>query len=221
MPVYRARTMPVVTVHRDTLLNTKLSSISRLLYAVLLASVDDDDVTMKDVAALVGVQDIGELRPYLDELIEAGVVEYADHHGQGRVVTVHQLPLLPEQRSHVCVPCEECGDCSCGYLKGLCRTCDGICRVEASAEQDIARWKQQLEGGATYAIGQHAARLHRWDCPTLNSPEKSMAQLAAARPHARNGGFYWPRLPYLFTAEELRQKNSKKRRCAICGPDPL
>lgn len=221
MPVRRARSMPVVTVHRETLINPDLSSTSRLLYAVLLASLDDDDAAMAQAAALVGVEDTDGLRPCLDELVSAGVVESDDHHGHGPIVTVHELPLLPEQRTHVCVPCEDCGDCSCEHLKGLCRVCDAIRRAETRAEADIARWKRQLESGATYAIGQHAARLHRWDCSTLNSPEKSMAQLEASRPHARNGGLYWPRLPDLYTAEELRQRNVRKRRCAICGPDPL
>ncbi|MGI5346639.1 hypothetical protein ACQEU8_00265 [Streptomyces sp. CA-250714] len=32
---------------------------------------------------------------------------------------------------------------------------------------------------------------------------------------------FHPRLPELYTAEELRPKGCRTRRCAICGPDPL
>lgn len=132
---------------------------------------------------------------------------------------LYVTPLSPERRMHGCVPCGQCGECSCEHIEGLCRICDRIARVEDKARQDIARWKQQRDAGATYAI---ATRLHRWDCPSLSSPEKGMIQMEASRPHARKAGaLFWPRLPDLYTAQELRLKGCRRRRCAMCGPDPL
>ena len=220
MPVYRSRPLPVVTIHRETLLNPSLSATSRLLYAVLLASLDEE-LSLAQVSNLVGLDSVDALDPYLDELTEAGVVEIGNHAGRGQILTVREMPEVPEQRTHACVPCEDCGDCSCEYIKGICRSCYEIRSTMRQAKEDVARWKAQLEAGATYAIGQHATRLHRWDCPTLNTPEKGMARLEEQKPYAKNGGFYWSRLPDLFTAEELRLKGTKKKHCATCGPDPL
>lgn len=220
MPVYRSRALPVVTIHRETLLNPSLSATSRLLYAVLLASLDDE-LDLDEVAPLVGLQDAATMEPYLDELARAGVAETGDHAGKGPVLTVHEMPVLPAQRTHACVPCEDCGDCSCEYIKGICRSCYEIRSTMRQAKEDIARWKKQLEAGAAYAIGQHATRLHRWNCTTLNTPEKGMARLEEQKPYAKNGGLYWSRLPDLYTAEELRAKGTKKKHCGVCGPDPL
>jgi hypothetical protein len=215
-----ARTLPIVTLHRDTLLNPSLSPTSRLLYAVLLASLDGE-VGFEGLPPLVGVQDTDALEPYLQELAAVGAVEIGAHAGKGTVLTVHEMPVLPAQRTHACVPCEDCGGCSCEYIKGICQSCCNIRDAFEKARTDIARWKTRLDAGATYAIGQHATRLHRWDCPTLNSPEKGMARLEEQKPYAKNGGIYWSRLPDLFTAAELRARGFNKRRCAICGPDPL
>lgn len=220
MAVYRSRPLPFVTMHRDTLTNASLSATSRLLYAVLLATLDEE-MPFEQIAALVGVQDPDQLNPYLAELASVGAVEMGEHEGRGEVLTVHEMPIPPDQRTHACVPCQDCGDCSCEYMKGVCRGCHEIRRVSEQARSDIARWKAQLEAGATYAIGQHATRLHRWNCPTLNTPEKGMARLEEQKPYAKHGGIYWSRLPDLYTAEELRLKGTSKRHCATCGPDPL
>lgn len=219
MPVYRSQPVPFITVSRDVLLNGALTPTSRLLYAVLLASLDEE-LDLQSIAALVGAQDFDGLAPYLDELRDAGAVDLGDHAGRGEVLTVHEMPVVPAQRTHVCVPCEDCGDCSCEYMKGICQRCYNIRHVVGQAKSDIARWKAQFDAGATYAIGQHATRLHRWDCPTLNTAEKSWAALEAQKPHAQ-GGISWSRLPLLYTAEQLRLKGITKKHCATCGPDPL
>jgi hypothetical protein len=219
MGVFRSRPLPFITVPRDVLLNGDLSPTSRLLYAVLLASLDGE-MDFAQIASLAGAPEPDDLQPYLEELRSVGVVEMGEHEGQGDVLTVHEMPIVPAQRTHVCVPCEDCGDCSCEYIKGVCQRCYNIRQVVAQAEADIARWKSQLEAGATYAIGQHATRLHRWDCSTLNTPEKGWAHLEDQKPHAQ-GGIYWSQLPLLYTADELRLKGSKKKHCAICGPDPF
>lgn len=220
MPLH-ARTLPIVTVHRDTILNENLSPTSRLLYAVLLASLDGE-LGLEHVAALTGVQGgAAALEPYLQELAAVGAVEMGEHAGKGSVLTVNELPALPAQRTHACVPCKECGDCSCSYIKGICQPCYYIRDTFEQARTDIARYKARLAEGATYAIGQNATRLHRWNCSTLSTPEKSMASLEDQKKHAKGHGIYWSRLPALYTAEELRLKGTKKKHCAICGPDPL
>ncbi|MFF4179608.1 hypothetical protein [Streptomyces sp. NPDC001750] len=171
---------------------------------------------------LVGLENEQQLRPFLDELVEAGLLETRPHLGRPPSVLVYRTPLPQERRIHGCVPCERCGECSCEYTKGLCRICDQIGRVEEGARKDVERWKKRLDEGATYAVGRGAARLHRWDCPSLNSPEKSLEQLELSRRHARKaGGLYWPGLPDLYTAQELRLKGCRKRLCGMCGPDPL
>jgi len=221
MPLIHADFSPVIVIHRNTLLNAALSPTSRLLYAVLLASLGNEEMGIKQVAALVGVQDSETLESHIQELAGAGLVQSRKHAGRGNILEVHEVPLAPEQRAHACVPCGDCGECSCEYMKGVCRGCHSIRQTYAQAEADVARWKAQLEAGAKYAIGQHASRLHRWNCHTLNTPEKSMEFLEKQKPHAKKGGLHWARLPDLFTAEELRLKGTKKRHCALCGPDPL
>ncbi|WP_328545497.1 hypothetical protein [Streptomyces europaeiscabiei] len=220
MSVYRSRPLSVVTVHRDTMLNGDLSTTSRLLYAVLVCSLDVD-LDYEEIATLVGAKNADDLQSYLEELVSVGAVEMGEHVGKGPVLTVHEIPLVPAQRTHACVPCQDCGDCSCEYIKGICQGCYVIRETFRQAQADIARWKSQLEAGATYAMGQNATRLHRWNCPTLNSPEKGMERLEEQKPYAKRGGMHWSRLPNLFTAEELRLKGVTKRNCATCGPDPL
>jgi hypothetical protein len=199
--------------------------MSRLLYATLSASLDEEDRSLASIAHLLGLENTGELRPLIDELSEAGVVDYLEHVDRGRVLTVHSQPVVPEQRTHACVPCSDCGKCSCEYTKGLCQLCHEIRRVHKQAQADIARWQRQVDEGKTYAMGANATRLHRWDCKSLNSVEKGLSSLEASIEAARDGVahsfVYWPRLPMLYSAEELRRKGVRKRNCALCGPDPL
>jgi hypothetical protein len=220
MAVFRSQPLPFITISRDVLLKADLSPTSRLLYAVLIASLDAD-LEFPDIATLVGLNDPDDVSPYLDELASVGAVTVAEHASRGSVLTVHEMPTVPGPRTHECVPCKDCGDCSCEYIKGICQSCYHIRNAFEQGRADIARWKARLEDGATYAIGSNGTRLHRWNCPTLNSPEKSMARLEDQKPYAKGGGIYWSRLPELYTAEELRKKGTKKRNCATCGPDPL
>lgn len=222
MPVrrYGNARMPVVIMNRQTILNPTLSTTSRLLYAVLAASLDED-LDLDHVARLAGLSDATEIRPFIAELEGVGIVDLKDHEGRGEIITVREMPLVPEQRSHPCIPCEDCGECSCEYIKGLCRACCTIRDERARAHADIARWKQQLNAGATYAIGSGGTRLHRWDCPTLSPPEARLSALEAQIPHADGGYMHWSKLPMLYTAEELRAKGTRKKHCATCGPDPL
>ncbi|MCX5357195.1 hypothetical protein OG864_00105 [Streptomyces sp. NBC_00124] len=210
-----------MSVHQDLVLNAGLSVTSRLLYVVLQARVDDG-ISLEDVAPLVGLESGEQVRPFLDELVDAGVVETRRHRGRAPGILLYQAPLSQERRTHECIGCERCGECSCEHIKGLCRICDEIERVERAAQEDVERWQRQRDARATYAIGRGAARLHRWDCPSLSSPEKSLDQLESSRPYARTAGWlHWSRLPDLYTAQELRLKGCRKRRCAMCGPDPL
>ncbi|MCZ4103494.1 MULTISPECIES: hypothetical protein [Streptomyces] len=219
--MYRESYSPFVFVHRDLVLDADLSVTSRLLYVVLQARVDYG-ISMEDVAPLIGLEDAEQVQPFLDELVNFGVVETRPHFGRDPSILIYPTPLSQERRIHGCIPCGRCGECSCEHIKGLCRICDQIDRAEKEARRDLDRWKQQLDAGATYAIGQTAVRLHRWDCLSLNSPEKSLAQMESSRPHARKTGqLYWPRLPDLYTAQELRLKGCRKRWCALCGPEPL
>ncbi|MGX1025369.1 hypothetical protein RKD38_000050 [Streptomyces ambofaciens] len=219
MPIRHARPLPVATMHRDTLLDSSLSPTSRLLYAVLIAC--SDGTPLPEIAALVGILNGDSVDSYLSELEGAGVVETGDHACQRDVLTVHEMPVAPAKRSHPCVPCARCSKCSCEYEKGICRVCDEIRRVDLEAAADVARWKRQLAAGATYAIGQSGNRLHRWDCPTLNSAEKGLQRLQGAEDLAKYGAYYWSRLPNLYTAEELRLKGMRKRHCGVCGPTPV
>jgi hypothetical protein len=121
LPIHHViRSAPVFTIHRETILDPSLSPTARLLYAVLLASLDGD-MGLGEVARLVGLKDTADLRPHLDELASVGAVDLKDHEGQGPVLTVHELPVVPEQRTHACIPCEDCGECSCEYIRGLCQ----------------------------------------------------------------------------------------------------
>lgn len=214
----RPRSVPLVTVDREVFLDAGLSATARLLYIVVLAAADHV-VPAKQIPALVGLPDGEAVEPFLQELDKAGLVDLGEHLGQPLATTVSPQPRPGERRSHPCVPCEGCGECSCRYMTGRCKPCDDADRAEARLRQEVARWKAQREAGATYAKGSSGARLHRWDCPSLENPDKVMARLSEVRELSSYIGH--PRLPELFTAEELRAKGCRTRRCAICGPDPL
>lgn len=82
-----------------------------------------------------------------------GAADLKDHAGRGEIITVNETPTLPEQRAHACVPCDDCGKCSCEYMKGICQDCASIRSVRQRSREDIARWKAQLDEGKTYAMG--------------------------------------------------------------------
>ncbi|MFD4950559.1 hypothetical protein [Streptomyces sp. NPDC058451] len=121
--------------------------------------------------------------------------------------------------------CRDCGACSCDYLKGQCRVCSEIQRARRTAEEDIVRWRLQVEEGWPYATGKNGNRLHRWNCQTLPTVEQSLEllerEIEAARRNGYAPGVFWQRLPQLHTVEELRKRPIRRRHCALCGPDPL
>jgi hypothetical protein len=80
--------LPVVTLHRDTLLNAGISPASRLLHVVLLAAADTTG--SGDVGALAGIDGLGGPRQHLDELAAAGLVTRHD-----RTVTPTPCPWSP------------------------------------------------------------------------------------------------------------------------------
>ncbi|MEU7031399.1 hypothetical protein AB0A60_32485 [Streptomyces sp. NPDC046275] len=225
MPLRRVgRLSPVFMVDRQIMLNESLSPTARLVYALLLAATDTE-MKPPQVASLAGLDSTGALKPFLDELQAVGAVDVKEHAGEsGQIVTVHESPLLPEQRSHPCVPCADCGKCSCEYTKGLCRDCSHIRAERHRAAEDIARWKKQLDEGKTYAVGCNGSRLHRWNCTSLNSVERGLEAMENAIERTKDGGpsyVYWPQLPTLYSVEELRQRGTKRRNCGRCGPDPF
>lgn len=222
MPKYasRNRSAPYATVDRDVVLDLRLSATARLLYVVLQAR-PDGELSAEETAELVGLAGADDMQPAVDELVGAGLVMTGPHLGQPPSITVYCVPLPPQRRGQGCVPCERCGQCSCEHTPGLCRMCDRIRRVEQATRQDVERWQRRLEEGATYAIGRTGSRLHRWDCPSLTSPERSAEAMETSRLLTEGRGLHWPQLPDLYTAQELRLKRCRKRRCAMCGPEPL
>jgi predicted ArsR family transcriptional regulator len=87
MSVIRHALMPVFAVGRAIVLNGEISTTARLLYVLMLATVDLDDAP--DVAALLGLEE-SALAPFLDELVRAGVVEFQSV-GTDIVASVQEL----------------------------------------------------------------------------------------------------------------------------------
>lgn len=211
-----ARRLPVITLHRDTLLNSGISPAGRLLYVVLLAAAETP-ISMGDLGILAGIDRSEGLQQHLDELAAAGLVTR-----HGRTVIPHPMPLVPPQTPDGCAPCSDCGRCSCfDSPSGLCLACQGLRSERAKGVQDTARWKRELEAGATYTLGQAGNRLHRWDCHTLNSPDKALARLGEFQPEdADHGGeARWDRLPDLLTAHQVRSLSAQKPSCQLCKPE--
>ncbi len=76
-------------VGRSVILDTSLTPTARLLYTVMLATLDMDDAP--DTAALVGFDSDDGLAPFLDEPVAAGVVKLG-HDGTEIVASVQELP---------------------------------------------------------------------------------------------------------------------------------
>jgi hypothetical protein len=83
----------------------------------------------------------------------------------------------------------------------------------------------QLDEGKTYAMGSITSQLHRWDCRSLMSLERRVEAMEMGIEAVRHGHsrsyLAWPGPPSLFTAQELRAKEIRRKRCELCGPDPL
>lgn len=130
-----------------TLLNQDLSPTARLTYAVLTADqqVDEgsDTFDLDHIARVVGLADSDALLPVLAELTAVGVVDKREHHGLGLVLSVN-LEAIPPTDQQPCVPCDDCGQCSCSGLRGVCQPCSEVraSRVpeaESTNEMD-SRW---------------------------------------------------------------------------------
>ncbi|MFE2727085.1 hypothetical protein [Kitasatospora sp. NPDC059327] len=121
--------------------------------------------------------------------------------------------------THPCQPCGDCARCSCfdGDI-GMCQQCRLTRSARAHAQQDLSRWNAGLAAGKTYARTER--RLHRWNCPTLGTPEDRLADFEALL-QANRGRADWTSLPDLHSADELRRQGNQTQRCATCGPDPL
>lgn len=108
----------VVLVDAVTLLNQDLSPTARLTYAVLASNqqVDEgsDTFDLDRTARAVGLANSDALLPVLAELTAVGVLE---DHGLGLVLSVN-LEAIPPANQQACVPCDDCGQCSCGGLQG-------------------------------------------------------------------------------------------------------
>ncbi|MFB7560598.1 GIY-YIG nuclease family protein [Streptomyces brevispora] len=91
----------------------------------------------------MGLADSDALLPVLAELTAVGVVDKREHHGLGLVLSVN-LEAIPPADQQPCVPCDDCGQCSCSGLRGVCQPCSEVraSRVpeaESTNEMD-SRW---------------------------------------------------------------------------------
>jgi hypothetical protein len=218
--ISEGRSIPVVSADSRTILNVKISPTARLLYVVLLAF---HTVAANDPAlpGAIGLDPDADLTEYLDELAEEGVVEVIKHRGIGVRITVHQMAVSGADRVHACKTCPDCDVCVCEAYHCLpyCDSCGSVREARRAAEKAIAHWQKRLDAGAVYALGQHATKLHRWDCKSLNTVEAGLAAIEEGE--ARGEGAYWPRLPDLFTVGEMRAKPKRYRGCQLCKPDPV
>lgn len=227
-----------VTVPEQVVLDSELSALSRLAYVVLttLAGTELRTGALAEAPALLGLDGADALAPLLDELVDYGVLSCLVHRGSSEpVFKLHRARLAADDPARSCDECLTCRGCACRLsYKAARQTECGRCRTRrqayARAEQDIARWQADLDRGCTYAHGHAGRLLHRWDCATLNSVDKSREALETSLeqwglgeddPYGDGFGYDWPALPQLFTAEELRAKPTRRRSCQSCKPDPV
>ncbi|MFE7529419.1 hypothetical protein ACFU7Y_27410 [Kitasatospora sp. NPDC057542] len=220
MPVIRTGSRREVLADAAVLLDRELTPQTRLAYAVLLAQATaDTEDTWDELAALIGVTN-KQLEDLAEQLAAAGAVDFLAH-GTNKHRTVSPHHFRQDQRRQTCTRCATCGTCACyTHPEGECDRCRHRAHQLRTAEEDIARWRAELDAGAIYALPTSGTRLHRWDCPTLQSPESRLATLQeqlTIDPDTAS----WERLPKLLTTEQLRARGSGRRRCATCGPDPV
>jgi hypothetical protein len=215
-----ARRVPVIAADSRTILDTGISPTARLLYVVLLAF-QAADISDPALARAVGIDEGDELGPYLDELTAAGVIDVIDHSRVGVRITAHQVAVAPAERVHACRSCPDCDACVCEAYRCLpyCEHCGSMREARQEAEKDIARWQAKLDAGGVYALGQHATKLHRWDCKLLNTVERGLALLEELEAGGVSQGGFWPRLPDLYTVEEMRARPKRLPSCQSCKPD--
>lgn len=220
--ISEGRSIPVICADSRTILDTAISPTARLLYVVLLAF-HTAAVADPALRTAVGLDSGADLAPYLDELTAAGVAEVIDHRGIGTRITVHQVAAPAPDRVHACKTCPDCDVCVCEAYHCLpyCDHCGSMREARLQAEKDIARWQAQLDAGGIYALGQHATKLHRWDCKSLNTVERGLARLEELEADGSSYGGYWARLPDLFTPEQMRARPRRLPGCQACKPDPV
>ncbi|MFF5553367.1 GIY-YIG nuclease family protein [Streptomyces olivaceoviridis] len=152
--IYR-RYPNAVLVDAVTLLNQDLSPAARLTYAVLAAdqAVDEDSDTfdMNRVARVVGLADSDALQPVLAELIAVGAIDQREHHGLGLALSVN-LEAIPPASQQPCVPCDDCGQCSCGDRSGVCQACSEV-RASRVPEQENTN---EIDSRWVYAVSTEA-----------------------------------------------------------------
>ncbi|WP_176711322.1 GIY-YIG nuclease family protein [Streptomyces sp. PTY087I2] len=144
-----------VLVDAVTLLNQDLSPTARLAYAVLAADqlVDVGSATfdLEHIARTVGLADSDALLPVLAELTAVGVVDEREHHGLGLALSVN-LEAIPPANQQPCVPCDDCGQCSCGGLRGVCQPCS---EARASRVPEAER-ANEMDSRWVYAVSTEA-----------------------------------------------------------------
>ncbi|MEU6970802.1 hypothetical protein AB0A71_24285 [Kitasatospora aureofaciens] len=220
MSVLRTGSRREVLADSAVLLDKELTPQARLAYAVFLAQATaDTEHTWDELAALIGVTN-EQLEGLAEQLTTAGAADFLSH-GTSKRRTVTPHSFRQDRRRQACTRCATCGACAC-YTRseGECDRCRHRAHQLRTAEEDIARWRAELDAGAVYAIPTSGTRLHRWDCPTLQSPEARLATLQEQLTIDPNAAS-WERLPKLLTTEQLRARGSGRRRCATCGPDPV
>lgn len=143
-------------------------------------------------------------------------------------VSVRPEPTVREASQHPCIECVNCRRCTCRTptASSECELCQRIRWARRKADEDIARYKDQVANGHAYAMT--ASRLNRWNCRSLPSVDSCLSILECHIRRARSQKvdnaarhIVWQGLPVLFAAQELRAKKTHKRGCGICSPAPL
>lgn len=99
----------------------------------------------------MGLADSDALQPVLAELIAVGAIDKREHHGLGLVLSVN-LEVIPPASQLPCVPCDDCGQCSCGDRSGLCQACS---EVQASRVPEKESTKE-IDSRWVYAVSTEA-----------------------------------------------------------------
>ena len=125
-------------------------------------------------------------------------------------------------RFHICNMCVDCGECAC-ETGDYCHDCKNIRYNNETAGKEVDRWQSQLDAGCIYVVSDKSRLLHRWDCKTLNSPERGMNFMHDMELQYPDEPWrrYWPRLPELKTPEQVRSMPRRYRGCQLCKPDPV
>lgn len=126
-------------------------------------------------------------------------------------------------RIHTCRRCIDCGECACEMGGRYCHGCGNVRANNETAQKEMSRWQSQLDAGCVYIVSDKSRLLHRWDCKTLNSPERGMNFMRDMELQYPDEPWrrYWPRLPELKSPEQVRAMPRRYRGCQLCKPDPV